>query len=312
MTRRRAGALSIAAVLVAGIGLTAVGLTLLPDAPTSQSTTTMGDAVAAGAKLATAAPGGIGATATGGPVASTTGSTKTPSATPTPSRTPRHTATPPGTGGDSSGGSSSATLAGRIKPGVTYHGVATFYGATGDGSCMFGPSSNLMVAAMNRADFETAKACGAYVLVHGPGGRTITVRVTDQCPECAVGQLDLSRQAFALLADPVTGRISVTWTLLSPSISGPISLLYKQGSSQYWCAVQVRNHRNPIARMELKVGGTWTAIPRQDYNYFVSADGRGCGGSVRVTDIYGQRITVTGLALRPDVVQSGPAQFSKH
>ncbi|MBT2476863.1 hypothetical protein [Streptomyces sp. ISL-94] len=43
-----------------------------------------------------------------------------------------------------------AASAGRIRPGVSYHGVATAYAAgDGNGSCLYGPSDDLMVAAMN-------------------------------------------------------------------------------------------------------------------------------------------------------------------
>ena len=117
--------------------------------------------------------------------------------------------------------SGGAPLAGRIVPGVTYHGVATAYSAgDGDGACLFGPAANLMIAAMNYTDYETAKACGDYVLVHAADGASITVLITNECPlPCAPGQLDLSQQAFAKLANPALGRIPITWQLLSPAMS---------------------------------------------------------------------------------------------
>ena len=100
--------------------------------------------------------------------------------------------------------SAGAPLAGRIVPGATYHGVATEYSAgNGDGACLFGPAANLMIAAMNYTDYETAKACGDYVLVQAADGASVTVLITNECPlPCAPGQLDLSQQAFAKLANP--------------------------------------------------------------------------------------------------------------
>lgn len=205
-----------------------------------------------------------------------------------------------------------ARLAGRIKPGATYRGAATFYGATGGGNCMFDPGDDPMVAAMNAADYEGSKACGAYVAVRSSSGVTITVRITDQCPECAVGQLDLSAQAFARLAAPSAGRIPITWTLLSPDLSGSVSIRYKTGSTRYWCAIQVINHRNPLASVEVRSGSAWKALSRSDYNYFLSPSGAGCGGSLRITDIYGQRLVVNGIPVKPDVTQSTRVQFAKH
>ncbi|MEV6197749.1 expansin EXLX1 family cellulose-binding protein [Streptomyces sp. NPDC051920] len=208
----------------------------------------------------------------------------------------------------------SASPAGRIRPGVGYRGVATTYDAgTGDGACSYGPSDELLTAAMNHTDYETAKACGAYVLVRADGGASVTVRITNECPTgCAPGQLDLSAQAFARLANPVAGRIPITWKLLSPGDTGPLALRYKTGSSRYWCALQVIGHRNPVARLELRSGGAWRQLPRTDYNYFLAEDGGGCGGPVRITDIYGERLTVDGIALRPDAVQPTRLQFAGH
>lgn len=226
--------------------------------------------------------------------------TKAP-ARPTATRTPRTA-------------SAGAPLAGRIRPGATYQGVATHYDAgNGDGACTYGPTDDLMIAAMNTTDYETSKACGAYVLVRASNGASVTVRVTNECPApCAPGQLDLSTQAFAKLAALSAGRIAITWSLLSPSTSDTLSIRYKTGSSQYWCEIQVLGHRNPVARLEARAGSAWRRLPRTEYNYFSAPDGGGCGGAIRVTDIYGEQLTVDGIALRPDAVQPTRVQFAKH
>ena len=204
--------------------------------------------------------------------------------------------------------------AGRIRPNVTYPGVATVYKAgVGDGACSYGPSSDMMIAAMNTTDYETSRACGAYIRVHAANGASVTVRITNECPlPCAPGQLDLSEQAFAELAPVSTGRLAITWSLLSPDTSGTISIRYKTGSSPYWCGIQAIGHRNPLARLEVRSGGSWRQLARTDYNYFLSPDGSGCGGAIRLTDIYGQQLTVTGVALRPDVIQPTRFQFARH
>ncbi|NUP39071.1 MAG: hypothetical protein HOY76_19170 [Streptomyces sp.] len=210
--------------------------------------------------------------------------------------------------------STTASPAGRIRPDTSYTGVATAYAAgDGNGACLFGPSDDLMIAAMNTTDYETSRACGAYVLVHAANGASVTVRITNECPlPCAPGQLDLSQQAFAKLADLRVGRLPITWQLVSPGTVGTISVRYKTGSSPYWCGIQVIGHRNPVARLEVRTSGGWRQLPRTDYNYFISADGSGCGGSIRITDLYGEQLTVSGIALRPDVVQPTQVQFARH
>jgi expansin (peptidoglycan-binding protein) len=170
-----------------------------------------------------------------------------------------------------------------------------------------------MIAAMNTTDYETSRACGASVLVRAANGKSVTVRITNECPlPCAPGQLDLSQEAFAKLADLEVGRIPITWQLLSPATSDTLSIRYKTGSSAYWCGIQVLGHRNPITHLEVETGAGWRQLPRTEYNYFLSADGGGCGKAIRITDIYGERLTVTGIQLRPDVVQSAGVQFARH
>jgi expansin (peptidoglycan-binding protein) len=295
------------------LALTAVGvlatlvMALLPDrkvdagsAAAAPVATTRASATAptgTGTRAATATP-----TATGTPTP--TAAASTAAARPSPTGTPR----PPRTA------STTASSAGRIQPGTTYRGVATAYEAgDGDGACLFGPSPDLMIAAMNTTDYETSRACGAYVLVRAANGASVTVRITNECPlPCAPGQIDLSQQAFAKLADLSVGRIPITWSLVSPSTSDTISIRYKTGSSPYWCGIQAIGHRNPVARLEVRTAGGWRQLPRTDYNYFISADGSGCGGAIRLTDIYGEQLTIDGIALRPNVVQPTQVQFARH
>ncbi|WP_238151692.1 expansin EXLX1 family cellulose-binding protein [Kribbella sindirgiensis] len=209
---------------------------------------------------------------------------------------------------------STASLAGRIKPAVRYRGVATAYAAgDGNGACLYGPAGDLMIAAMNHTDYESAKACGAYVRVRAANGAAITVRIVNECPlPCAPGQLDLSQQAFSRLANLSVGRLPITWTLLSPATPGTLSIRYKTGSSQYWCGIQVIGHRNPVATLELRTAKGWRKLNRTGYNYFLAPDGNGCGGAIRVTDIYGERLTINGIALKPDVAHPARVQFARH
>lgn len=239
--------------------------------------------------------------------AATRGPRVASSTPPAATRSPRVASSTPRT-------ASAGSLAGRIKPAVRYRGVATAYEAgDGNGACLYGPSGDLMIAAMNHTDYESAKACGAYVLVRAANGASITVRIVNECPlPCAPGQLDLSQQAFARLAKLSVGRLPITWTLLSPASAGTISIRYKTGSSQWWCGVQAIGHRNPLAALEVRTAKGWRKLHRTGYNYFLSTDGGGCGRAIRITDIYGERLTIDGIALKPDVAQRTRVQFARH
>lgn len=198
----------------------------------------------------------------------------------------------------------------RASVNPVHQGIATYYYASGDGSCMFGPSpTDLMVTALNAEEYQTAAWCGAYVRASGPKG-TITVRIVDLCPECKAGHLDLSEQAFAKIADPVQGRVSITWQVISPALSGTIAYHFKDGSSQWWTAVQVRNHRNPVVKLEFLRSGQWVNVPRTSYNYFVWQAGMGPGPySFRVTDLYGNVLTDQNISLVVDGTVKGAKQF---
>ncbi|WP_051466377.1 expansin EXLX1 family cellulose-binding protein [Pseudofrankia saprophytica] len=203
--------------------------------------------------------------------------------------------------------------AGRIRPGVVYSGPATHYDADGGGNCMFDRLNDpaMPVVAMNELDYENARACGAYIEVTGPGGSTV-VKVTDRCPECGAGHVDLSPQAFERIAGGVPGQVNVTWRLVSPASIGSVQYQIKDGSSAYWLAIQVRNHRNPIVSLEVRVNGSWVALGREMWNYFVAPQGLGPGPfTVRITDLYGEQLVHT-VNLAPTTVQTTNSQFAQH
>lgn len=192
-----------------------------------------------------------------------------------------------------------------------HQGIATYYAANGDGSCEFGPSpQDLMVAAMDAEEYNNAAFCGAYVNVTGPNGSQV-VRIVDLCPECKAGHLDLSLEAFARIGDPVEGIIPITWRIISPNLSGPVAYHFMDGSNQWWTAVQVRNHRNPVAKLEyLSANNQWVSVPRTTYNYFVQDPGIGSGPySFRITDLYGNVLVDHNIPLVPNGTLNGAAQF---
>ncbi|RKN49671.1 hypothetical protein D7223_08490 [Micromonospora endolithica] len=201
-----------------------------------------------------------------------------------------------------------AGLAAPPPAGVTRQGKATFYdskGAGGNCSLPAAPADRLYVA-LGPSEYAAAAACGGHLDVTGPRG-TVRVLVMDQCPECPPGHLDLSREAFARIADPVKGVVPVSYRAVpDPKLSGPLTFRVKEGSSRWWLAVQVARHGNPLRSVEVRQSGssTWRSAARQDYNYWLVADGVGTGPyAVRVTDTRGHRVTAGGVRLAPGEVQ---------
>jgi len=200
----------------------------------------------------------------------------------------------------------------QAPPNPVVEGVATYYYATGAGACSFGASSEdpLLVAALDPVNFDSSNACGSYVFVSGPKG-SVTVRITDLCPGCAANHIDLSEDAFAAIADLVAGRVNVTWQVVSPELTGPVGYHFKSGSNQWWTAVQVRNHRNPVAKFEYLRGSEWVEVNRTSYNYFVqTGPGMGVGPyTFRITDAYGNQLVDSNIPHRENETVDGVAQF---
>jgi expansin (peptidoglycan-binding protein) len=190
-------------------------------------------------------------------------------------------------------------------------GDGTYYDADGTGACSFEASpGDRLVAALNGPDYAHAAWCGACLAVSGPSGEVV-VRVVDQCPGCKHGDLDLSKEAFARIAPLSAGRVRIAWHEVDCPVSGPIAYQLKSGSNAFWVAIQLRNHRYAIDRLEARGAGGYQAIARADYNYFVAPSGLGPGPlALRVTDVRGQVLENGAVALGDAVVRPGSGQFS--
>ncbi|MBR4627635.1 MAG: hypothetical protein IKO47_08060 [Ruminococcus sp.] len=203
-----------------------------------------------------------------------------------------------------------------LEPKGTVHtGDGTFYGGGYEGGCaMLDPvSRDYWIVAMNLADYNEGQLAGAYIEVTGELG-TINMLVTDLLPEGKKGDLDLYTDAFPLIAPVEKGRVPVSWHIipLDSAADAPVCYKYKEGTTEFWCEIQVRNHRYPITRLEyLDKNGEWVELPRHRYNYFES-NKMGAGPfTFRITDIYGQQIIDRDIPLSYDDTEiiQGHVQF---
>jgi expansin (peptidoglycan-binding protein) len=214
-----------------------------------------------------------------------------------------------GTGDGSGGTVEGPMVACGAEP--TSNGEATFYDwADGSGACGFPATPNdLMVGAMNASDFGSSDPCGACAHLVGPEGE-VTIRVVDLCPDCPKGNIDLSPDAFELIAPLDRGRVPISWQYVPCDVSGPVTYHFKDGSNQWWTAVQMRNIRHAVSKLEFEKDGEFVAVARLDYNYFVADSGMGPGPlTFRVTDVHGSELTDSGIALGDNVDRAGGAQF---
>ncbi len=161
--------------------------------------------------------------------------------------------------------------------------------------------ADMEITALNPADYNyngvQSALAGAYLEVQGPKGKTV-VYVTDLYPEAAPGALDLSPNAFSKIGDMSAGKINIQWKVVKAPISGNFTYRIKEGSSQWWAAIQVRNHKYPVMKFEVNKNGTWVDLPKTAYNHFLSTQQLGTQPlQVRITDIRGISVydTIPGL-----------------
>jgi len=184
-----------------------------------------------------------------------------------------------------------------------HSGYATYTGSGySGGAVLLDPiPSTMEITALNPADLNyngiDAALAGAYLEVQGPNGKKTTVYVTDLYPEGANGALDLCPTSFAKIGNMSAGKININWHIVKAPITGMFSYRIKEGSSPYWAAIQVRNHKYPVVKMEFSKNNTWVNMRKMPYNHFLS-ENMGTGSiKIRITDIRGISVTDTISAL---------------
>jgi expansin (peptidoglycan-binding protein) len=182
--------------------------------------------------------------------------------------------------------------------------------SNGTGICNFDESpEDLSLAALNEAEYREGAMCGACVEVVGPNQKPVVARVVDRCYWCAPEQLGLSKQVFDQMGASDLPQTAIRWRYVTCPVTGPVQYLFKEGSSAWWAAIQVRNHLLPIQKLEWQKDGAWVELPRTSYNYFVQ-DNLGPGPvRVRVTASDGQQLEDTLPEVASSLLIPGAAQF---
>jgi expansin len=180
------------------------------------------------------------------------------------------------------------------------------------GSCSLGPfPAGGWYASLPPGGYAGGTACGSYLDVRGPRG-WVRAEVVDLCPACPPGTVDLSRAAFARIADPRSGtaRVAVR-TATDPPLPGPLVLRMSPAPAPGMLAVQVRNHGNRLASVEINgaPGGRWQRLAPDSDGYWTGPLRPGQPApagriSLRVTDAAGHRVLIRGVALAATTVRT--------
>ncbi|KAJ3047606.1 hypothetical protein HK097_011394 [Rhizophlyctis rosea] len=182
-----------------------------------------------------------------------------------------------------------------FDPSIGGTGDITYYGDDSSGNaCLLPTVSDKLFAAYSGSSWSNGLQCGACATVTTSKG-SVTVRLINKCPECKPGSLDLSTTAFNKVAALSAGTVSnVSWKFVQCPVSGGLTVVWKEGSTQWWFGIQIRNSPWAIKNVEILKSGNYVSLIRQDYNFF-TGEGAGSSVTVRVTDVKGKQTVLSGL-----------------
>lgn len=198
-----------------------------------------------------------------------------------------------------------------------YTGEGTYYGGVAGG--IFGNCSlpvatgDFFHCALNNSNYDNSNACGACIEVTGANA-SVTLQVVDRCPECAEGDVDMTEEAFSMIADVVDGRVPISWKFVPCKLAtddNAIKINFKEGSSEFWTAIQFRNSIYEISDMEYEVSsGVWKSVDRVLFNFFIEPLGISSPMNLRVTPVIGEPLIFKNIPLNLNEDYNTGMQFS--
>ena len=147
------------------------------------------------------------------------------------------------------------------KGSVTTYGSITAKETSLGGACNYGQTNIQYYAAIHvnvspgddKGPWDGGAACGGCVHVRArtpEGWKEVTVRITDRCPDANCG-VDLGGAPAADIMGDRVGRYSGEWEFVScEGVDGvwgdSTSLWVKEGASEFWSIIQVRNPKDMV------------------------------------------------------------------
>lgn len=204
-----------------------------------------------------------------------------------------------------------------------FHGDLTTYGlsqpSSGNCNMMDSPSSAISnYAAINDPQWDGSKSCGRCAEVTcvddrcSDHSKTSIVNIIDRCPECKVGDLDVSPSVFSYLTGSSPSRYKIKWRFVDCPVTGNIKYCLKGGSNSFWVAIQPANMVTGVQSMT--INGQSTRMVDSAYYYLF--DGKGAVQNdlssiqVKLISVNGEVIQDT-VSLQAGQCTEGRYQFSR-
>lgn len=177
-------------------------------------------------------------------------------------------------------------------------GYATYTGTGYEGGiALLDPiPDDMEIVAVNKPELNSygvqSALSGAYIEITGPKGTTVAY-VTDCYTEAFEGALDLCRISCDKIGDTNVpgGRIPLSWRVIEAPIVGNFTYRILPASSKWWLALQVRNHKYPVMKLEYFNDSEWIDVTKDRCNYFAIRNINSNTLKVRITDIRGKVVT---------------------
>lgn len=152
------------------------------------------------------------------------------------------------------------------KGSVTTYGSITAKETSLGGACNYGQTNIQYYAAIHvnvspgddKGPWDGGAACGGCVHVKAKtpdGWKEVTVRITDRCPDANCG-VDLGGAPASDIMGIQVGRYYGEWEFVScEGVEGvwgdSTSIWVKEGASEYWSIIQVRNPKDMVKKIKI-------------------------------------------------------------
>ena len=156
------------------------------------------------------------------------------------------------------------------KGSVTTYGSVTAKETSLGGACNYGQTNIQYYAAIHvnvspgddKGPWDGGAACGGCVHVKAKtpdGWKEVTVRITDRCPDANCG-VDLGGAPASDIMGNLVGRYYGEWEFVScEGVEGvwgdSTSIWVKEGASEFWSIIQVRNPKNMVKKIVMQEVG---------------------------------------------------------
>jgi len=183
----------------------------------------------------------------------------------------------------------------------TFTGDATAFGGSNTGgACGFNSNSfnynGNMEVAINAPQWINSLNCGRCVNIKYQNQNSITAIITDKCPECKSGDLDMFTETYQAIIKSSPSRVPISWEFIDcpqPFVDGNIKLRINE-INYYWLSINPNNFKCGIKNIEISFNNNWISMTRDDstmvglyfnYNSLITPPFK-----FRLTSVYGEQI----------------------